>query len=198
MGGTAEVWGTGAAPTSHPVRIQPKCELCPCTKQKVKHVSSGGWALPRLLLISNPVCDIHGQDLKVQPGWGACQVQELQNYVPAFERCHGSFGDFGPWPPACAGTVCSRVRSGWYESQNLQVRGHGSLLEIDVFQQVGGEVLPQVRGVESSDVCVHARSCGEEWMQLEVWMEHSRLGLGLGIDLRLEIDRWFGAVSAEL
>lgn len=50
-----------------------------------------------------------------------------------------------PGPPACTGVVCSQVRSGWEENQQLHVWGCGSQRQNDACPlQVGGEVLPQV------------------------------------------------------
>lgn len=59
-------------------------ELCPHSLHKVKHVSNG-WGLG-LPLVSDPVCDTNGQDLKAQPGLGECLVWESQNCISGFCR----------------------------------------------------------------------------------------------------------------
>jgi len=67
VGGTAGIWATGAVGTCHSVLVQPKWELCPYYRHKVKHVLSGCWTLPRLSLVIDFVYDLHGQNLKAQP-----------------------------------------------------------------------------------------------------------------------------------
>lgn len=56
-----------------------------------------------------PVCDIHGQDLKVQLGCRECLSWEPQNSFSAFCRRCDPFGFIG----LCTGTVCSWVWSSW-------------------------------------------------------------------------------------
>lgn len=100
LGHAAEVWGT---------------------KAKVKAVSvfthffSGCWSPQRLPLVSNPVCDTYGQDLKSQP----------QNCISVFFRWHGSLGFIRLWPSTLPGAVYS-----WDESGHLQVWGHSFLLPL--------------------------------------------------------------------
>lgn len=61
-GGTAGVWGTGAVVTSH---------LVPVSAFSSQSQTHSQWVLDsiKVALFSDPVCDIRGQDLNVQPGW---------------------------------------------------------------------------------------------------------------------------------
>lgn len=59
------VWGTWEVFKDYPVFIkQKKKNLCAHPRPKVSLVSSVGWTPPILLLVSNPMSGIHGQDLK--------------------------------------------------------------------------------------------------------------------------------------
>lgn len=50
------------------------------------HILSGCWPPPGLSFVTDPVCNLHGQDLKVQPGGGRGPVWGSQNCIPAFCR----------------------------------------------------------------------------------------------------------------
>ena len=63
VGGNAGVSGTGINTKTYPVTLLAKAELCLYTWEKVKHASTWCWTLPGLSRVSNPVGDIHGQDL---------------------------------------------------------------------------------------------------------------------------------------
>lgn len=64
------VRGSGVYFKSYLVPVDPKQELCPHPRHKVKLVHSGGWTPSGLALVSDPVCVVHGQDLKVQSWTG--------------------------------------------------------------------------------------------------------------------------------
>ena len=76
-----------------------------------KHVSSVCWT--KLPLVSNPVCDIHGQGLKVQQGWGEFPVRKPQNWAFGFCSLGGSVAFIRPWPSACSGLQLSVKQMGW-------------------------------------------------------------------------------------
>ncbi len=138
--GTAGAWGIGATAASYPFPVPLKWELCPYTGHKVKYVSRGCWTPSELSLVSDPVCDIHGQDLEAQPWWGVCPVQEPQNCVAALCRWCCFVGFFCPWPPADTVVFCSWVWSSRDEGQYLQVRGRKM---VDCTVQLGDELLSQ-------------------------------------------------------
>lgn len=98
VGGNAGVSGTGINTTIYPVPLlATTLELCLYTWQKVKHASSWCWTLPGLSRVSNPVGDIHGQDLScdeasvwlrnLRPGplffcrWNGCSVEVLHDIL---------------------------------------------------------------------------------------------------------------------
>ena len=54
----------GSHPQGHPISVLPKRELCPCSPQPVSFVPGGCWPPPGLRFVTNPVCDIHVQDIE--------------------------------------------------------------------------------------------------------------------------------------
>lgn len=67
MRGAEGVLSEGVSTQGHPISITPKRELYSGSEQKVRFVPGGGWPLPGLHLVTNLVCDFHGEDLKAQP-----------------------------------------------------------------------------------------------------------------------------------
>ena len=58
------VWGEGVNPQGHPISVLPKRELCPRSQQPVSFVPGGCSPPPGQRFVTNPVCDVHGQDIE--------------------------------------------------------------------------------------------------------------------------------------